>query len=80
MEYVCPVCNALTKYLCKCERCNGVMKDKGPITDYLDEYSPYLPISLTANVYSDGQQMCTHLFYCTHCDYDKEVKIPRIKM
>ncbi|MCT4596084.1 MAG: hypothetical protein N4A57_17690 [Anaeromicrobium sp.] len=80
MELVCPLCNGLTKYLCRCHKCESVMIDKGPITDFLDEYSPYLPIGLTSMVDGANSNFCVHLFYCEKCDHDKRVKIERIKI
>ncbi|WP_053956848.1 hypothetical protein [Inediibacterium massiliense] len=80
MELVCPICNGMAVYLLKCPICGKQMENKGPLTDFLDDYSPYLPIEITQ--LSDGadKNHCMHLFYCEGCHYDKRVPIHYVEM
>ncbi len=81
MELICPVCNGLYTKDIKCDKCSrdAIMKDKGRLTDYYDNYSPYLPMELTNKVdgiYSENK--CFHLYKCDSCGYDKRIVIDKI--
>ncbi len=80
MDLVCPVCNGLYDYKRKCVKCNTYsMVDRGRLTDYYDEYSTYLPMTITNKV--DGvysHKKCIHLYVCEKCGEDKRVVINKI--
>ncbi len=80
MEYVCPLCNGLKDIEILCELCGKPMKDKGPIVNFLDEYSPYLSNDITQVVDGAKHNNCTHVFKCSACGYFKNVEIARIKI
>ncbi|NLK20670.1 MAG: hypothetical protein GX308_01005 [Epulopiscium sp.] len=75
MNLVCPLCNALKTKEIICETCHTKMEDGGMIGDYYDDYSPYLPISITARIDGCPPSQCVHLFYCPKCGRDKRVSI-----
>ncbi|GAA0177119.1 hypothetical protein SH2C18_04040 [Clostridium sediminicola] len=74
---ICPLCNGLKAYDVVCKNCNGKMVDRGKVSDYYDNYSPYLPETVLAEVNEENQMECTHLFYCTKCDYCKRITIKK---
>ncbi|RKD31457.1 hypothetical protein [Thermohalobacter berrensis] len=80
MELVCPLCNNLEEYTMECPMCKENMMDEGPIVNYLDDYSPYLPKDITQLVDGAEHDKCVHLFRCKGCNYDKRVEIKRIKI
>ena len=41
---ICPICNGLETIEFQCERCSQKMEDLGKISDYFDDYSPYMEI------------------------------------
>jgi len=53
------------------------MEDQGKITDYFDDYSPYMDGDLMKLVdgypYTYTNHECVHLFYCPHCQ-EEEVR------
>jgi hypothetical protein len=68
---ICPLCNGLRNVAVYCSHCQKQMEDKGKVTDYFDDYSPYMDIDMMKLV--DGypktliRHECVHLFYCPHC-------------
>ncbi len=80
MEQVCPLCNGLKKLDKFCIICGAPMKDGGKIADYYDEYSPYLPIEITARIDGVPENQCVHLLFCERCGWDHRVAIDRVYM
>jgi hypothetical protein len=80
MKLVCPVCNGMKVYLLKCPICGDQMENDGPIQDFLDDYSPYLPISITQQVDGTYQDQCVHVFHCKYCNKNRKFKIQKIRM
>jgi len=79
MNLICPLCNGLMEVKdVKCEFCNNVMVDKGRLTDYLDDYSPYLEMNITELVDGGPNNVCVHLFKCEKCNTDKRIAIDKI--
>lgn len=78
MEYVCPICNSMSSYLFKCNTCGGQMENKGTIQDYLDDYSPYLPLEITQRVDGVGEDKCAHIFYCRECNHHQRIAIDKV--
>lgn len=76
---ICPLCNGLEDICYNCPDCNGETVDQGRLTDYLDDYSAYLPIELTKMVDGDSESLkedhCVHTFYCPDCHMIKNVMI-----
>ncbi|KXG10050.1 hypothetical protein PNH38_09855 [Anoxybacillus rupiensis] len=68
---ICPLCNGLRERIFFCSHCGTDLEDHGKITDYFDDYSPYMEIDTMKKV--DGYPMtlkhheCVHLFYCPQC-------------
>ncbi len=79
MELICPVCNGLEQPNIECPQCGDMMVDKGPIVDYLDDYSPYLSNDITQLVDGAPHDKCTHLYQCESCGIDKRIEISRIE-
>lgn len=77
MMNICPLCNGLRNVTVYCSCCPNQMEDKGKITDYYDDYSPYMDIDMMklADGYPETliRRECVHLFYCPHC-HQEEVK------
>lgn len=75
---ICPVCNGYESTTIFCQKCSQQMEDQGKLSDYFDDYSPYMDIELMrledgiVNNYSNSQ--CVHLYKCFHCD-EEEVTI-----
>ncbi|MTI65930.1 MAG: hypothetical protein FH753_04940 [Firmicutes bacterium] len=80
MEFVCPLCNGLDKWSKKCLKCGGEMIDRGPVVDYMDEYSPYLSNDITQKVDGACNDKCVHIFKCIKCSRDKRFEVKRVKM
>jgi len=78
MNLICPLCNGLEYYNIRCEKCKNKMADKGRITDYYDNYSPYLEMSITELVDGVKNNQCLHLFTCEYCGNSKELVIDKI--
>lgn len=70
MEKVCSLCNGLEVLNIQCDFCGHMMKNQGCLSDYYGPYSPYDAVD------SEGETVCTHLFYCPHCHNDRRVSIP----
>jgi len=77
MELVCPLCNGLYEIKVICPICQNNMEDKGPIVNYLDNYSPYLLDEITSKVDGVSSYKCVHLFKCSRCKHDKRVEVER---
>ncbi|WP_066504889.1 hypothetical protein [Abyssisolibacter fermentans] len=77
MQLVCPLCNSIQDITVKCE-CGSEMINKGPLVDYLDDYSPYLSNDITQLVDGASHNECMHLFYCNNCSKDKRVAVKKI--
>jgi hypothetical protein len=77
MDLVCPLCNGLKNIEVLCNICNKNMNDGGIVSDYYDDYSPYLPISITGRIDGYPSSQCVHLFYCTKCGRDKRIAIQK---
>ena len=73
MEKVCPLCNNLKKKICNCDKCNGIMKDKGIIQEFSDDYTANMEID-------DSNGSCVHMYECTNCNYYKRIKIKKIRI
>ena len=80
MDLVCPLCNGINTIEVNCTICGARMVDKGPVTDYLDDYSPYLPFEITQMVDGGEHDKCVHIFQCTNCNYDKRIEINKVKL
>ncbi|WP_425447085.1 hypothetical protein [Dethiothermospora halolimnae] len=80
MELLCPVCNGLEEPQIVCKVCNSAMEDKGPLVDYLDDYSPYLSNDITQQVDGVAHDKCVHIYKCQNCGKDKRVIINRVKV
>lgn len=80
MDWVCPLCNGLEKLEVICNECHSNMKDGGKISDYYDDYSPYLPISVTGRIDGFPPDECIHLFYCSECGRDKRMIVEKQKL
>ena len=71
MEKICPACNNLEKKVCNCEKCNAIMKDKGIIQEFSDDYTANMEIH-------DSNEFCVHMFQCSNCDFHQRIKINKI--
>ena len=71
MEKICPVCNNLKRKACNCEKCSGIMKDKGIIQEFSDDYTANMEIV-------DNDQFCVHMYQCKDCNFYKTIKIEKI--
>lgn len=80
MAKICPLCNGLYAVKEKCPICSKVMEDKGPIINYLDDYSPYLLDDISSSVDGVDEVKCLHLFHCSNCNNDHRVVINRKKI
>ena len=80
MELVCPICNDMVVYLLRCPQCGKQMKNKGTITEFLDDYSAYLDLNITQRVDGVAYDKCVHLFYCENCNCDKRIAVQRVKI
>ncbi|WP_139205862.1 hypothetical protein [Halobacillus alkaliphilus] len=67
----CGICNGWGETGYPCPKCKGTMEDQGRITDFLDDYSPYLDQKWTNLVDGDEDSSitdeCIHLFICGQC-------------
>ncbi|NLK97573.1 hypothetical protein [Defluviitalea saccharophila] len=77
MDLVCPLCNGLKNMEVSCMNCGEKMKDGGLVSDYYDNYSPYLPISITGKIDGRPSSECVHLFYCPQCGKDKRIAVEK---
>lgn len=75
---ICPLCNGLEEIRIYCPSCQTVMTDEGKLSDFFDDYSPYMDIELLQLV--DGfpagnRERCIHLFRCPACMKEQPVII-----
>ncbi len=80
MELVCPICNRLFTFLLKCPACGSQMESVGTLQDFLDSYSPNLPIDTVQYVDGVSQVQCLHIFSCKSCNYDKRIPVDKIQI
>lgn len=73
MEFICPLCNDLYNEVYKCDKCKGVMEDKGRVQDYYDNYSADDPID-------DKGDLCTHVFKCNKCGSFERKDVEKINV
>lgn len=68
---ICPVCNGFHAIQRTCQKCSGMLEDQGKLSDYFDDYSPYMDIDLLK--LEDGypesyrSSQCVHLYVCPQC-------------
>lgn len=80
MEFLCPLCNGLSKTNKICSECGNLMEDRGRIQDYYDDYSPYLSYGITDVLDGEPGDICQHIFNCPICGHDKVDNIKKIIM
>lgn len=68
MSTMCPACSGLIKKKPACPHCGEQMVDSGPVTDYFGPYSPYYSLHFESG-------LCTHLFSCPECGFDRRFAI-----
>lgn len=56
------------------------MVDKGPLVNYLDNYSPYLVDEVTHLVDGVTGDKCLHIYQCPACYYQEKLSIERKKI
>ena len=71
MEKICPNCNNLKEKAYNCEKCSGIMKDKGIIQEFSDDYTANMEIH-------DNTRFCVHMYQCSDCNFYKTIKIEKI--
>lgn len=68
---ICPVCNGFSNINAICSYCGNKLIDEGRMSDYFDDYSPYMEIDLmrVEDGYSQNYQygQCYHLLQCPSC-------------
>ncbi|MGC4378039.1 hypothetical protein WD019_13985 [Fictibacillus sp. Mic-4] len=68
---LCPVCNQLHTIPFYCPDCGNEAEDQGKLSDYYDDYSPYIDIDglkLENGFPADHENhQCPHLYYCSTC-------------
>nr|WP_158326976.1 hypothetical protein [Brevibacillus laterosporus] len=75
---ICPICNGFQQLLVRCPNCRSYFQDKGKLSDYQGDYSPYLSIddSKKSNGYADLlPHLCLHICSCTECGCSKIVPV-----
>ena len=77
MKAICPLCNGLYEVEYNCTDCNATMVDKGPMVNYMDEYSPYLLDDVTHLVDGVKRDECVHLYQCPKCNKKQLYSIER---
>ncbi|MDN4075766.1 MULTISPECIES: hypothetical protein [Fictibacillus] len=71
---MCPVCNQLHTVAFRCPECGNLSEDLGKLSDYFDDYSPYVDsdgLKLENGYpadFKDGQ--CPHMYYCRICRHE----------
>ncbi|MCF6459802.1 hypothetical protein [Clostridium sp. Cult3] len=77
MRTICPLCNGLYEVDYYCIDCNTIMVDKGPMVNYMDDYSPYLLDDITHLVDGAKRDECVHIYQCPECNKDLAYSIER---
>lgn len=77
MKLTCPLCNGLYKIDYNCIKCNSIMEEKGPVVNYLDDYSPYLLDEVTHLVDGVKESRCVHIYKCPNCGHEERYAIER---
>ncbi|MEO2077438.1 MAG: hypothetical protein ABGX20_19055 [Bacillus sp. (in: firmicutes)] len=76
---ICPVCNGLREIYLLCSNCGKPMMESGRVSDYYDDYSPYMEIDLMKmeDGYPDSHSghKCPHLYRCPDCNHDDVIFI-----
>ncbi|WP_062352365.1 hypothetical protein [Bacillus kwashiorkori] len=76
---ICPFCNGLQTEKVFCSNCSRAMEDLGKISDYFDDYSPYMETELLRleDGYSNNflNNECVHLFHCYQCGNEQTKRI-----
>jgi hypothetical protein len=71
---MCPLCTGFKAYESRCSSCGSMMMDGGKVTDFLDDYSPYLDIDMLKMVDGDmtslTENVCIHVVSCPTCQHD----------
>jgi hypothetical protein len=82
MQTLCPLCNGLIPLkLNNCSICGACFEDKGPISSYLDPYSPYEIDEYLTNEYEDVKDnVCVHLLVCPQCGNEKNIYIDLVSV
>ncbi|WP_033829597.1 hypothetical protein [Bacillus andreraoultii] len=76
---ICPVCNAFETINNQCSNCDEFMVDEGKLSDFFDDYSPYMEIEIMRR--EDGfpnnfkEAQCVHLLQCPKCGRQETVMI-----
>jgi len=68
---MCPVCNQLHTVVFHCPDCGNAGEDQGKLSDYFDDYSPYVDsdgLKLENGYPADFKEsQCPHVYYCKIC-------------
>ncbi|WP_232696819.1 hypothetical protein [Brevibacillus daliensis] len=78
MNTICPVCNGFSRLLATCDHCHKYLQDKGRLSDYQGDYSPYRPIDdlKLSNGYKDAaDHLCLHLCFCAGCGCEQVLPV-----
>lgn len=68
---ICPICNGFQSLVLSCQKCSFQLVDEGKMSDFYDDYSPYMEIDLMK--LEDGYpenfatEKCVHLLRCSSC-------------
>jgi hypothetical protein len=54
------------------------MENAGAIQDFFDDYSTYLPMSITQRIDDAAYDQCVHVFHCNQCNHDKRISIDKV--
>ena len=79
MDFLCPLCNGLERKVIVCEKCGGIMEDRGAVQEYFDDYSPYLDLEITRKVDGVPRDQCLHVFGCDTCGTDTRIAIGMVE-
>jgi hypothetical protein len=68
---MCPLCNHFQSIEVKCPECGKEIADQGKVSDFFDDYSPYMEtdeLKLEDGYPNDFKnKQCPHYFYCDFC-------------
>ena len=79
---VCPLCNGYGVMNLQCSHCSDRLEDQGKVSDYFDDYSPYMEgedwdfQKFTSQFHYDDESRCTHIFLCPTCGQEYIEYIP----